>query len=107
MSTGKKYDSGKPQWSLLPYDALEDAVRAFEEGLEKYERDSWKYVEDAETRYSDALMRHFTAYRNGEVEDEKSGLHPLAHLIASALIVLWHSKNNDSDKKTLKILGQN
>ena len=56
-----KNDKGKLQWSLMPFEQLEDTVRVLMKGAEKYSRDNWKKCDDV-NRYKDALMRHVTAY---------------------------------------------
>ncbi len=51
---GQKYDTGKPDYSLLPFEALEQVVRVLDFGAAKYGRDNWKRVENARNRYSAA-----------------------------------------------------
>ena len=51
MEDGVKYDQDKLQWSLMPWDALEETVRVLMYGAKKYpEPDNWKRVPDAEKR---------------------------------------------------------
>jgi len=42
---GVKYDSGKPDYTLLPLDALEQVVEVLTFGAAKYDRDNWKKVD--------------------------------------------------------------
>lgn len=87
--TGAKYDSGKPQLSLLPWDALEAVARVLEYGIRKYGvRDSWRTVPDGHRRYVDAALRHLAAVAQGEDTDSESGLPHLAHAACSALFAL-------------------
>ncbi len=51
---GRKHDAGKADYSLLPFEALEQVVRVLDFGANKYGRDNWKRVENAEHRYSAA-----------------------------------------------------
>lgn len=76
---GRKFDSGKPEYGLLPPIILEEIVKVMTFGAQKYARDNWKYVEDGERRYFDALQRHVWAWKRGETYDPESGLHHLAH----------------------------
>ena len=71
---GRKDDQGKRQWHLLPWRAVQrvlDVVtwgakkRAVEKvvdvlgyGAIKYSPDNWRRVEDPQTRYFNAAMRH-------------------------------------------------
>ena len=85
---GIKHDEKKPQWSLLPWETLEEVVQVMQYGALKYGIDNWKHV-DPPMRYWDAAMRHMIAFKEGEKLDE-STLHHLAHAITSLLFLLWH-----------------
>lgn len=86
---GSKFDQGKPRWGLLPWAELETVVEVLTKGAEKYSDDNWKQVEHFESRYRDALMRHFSAYCKGETEDPESGKSHLAHVVCCALFLMW------------------
>jgi len=88
---GRKYDSEKLRWYLLPWDALEEVVRVLTYGAQKYAPNNWKKVEPFYDRYSAALMRHFKADQVGEICDEESGLHHMAQVACNALFLLWFS----------------
>ncbi len=51
--------------------------------------DSWKYVPEAERRYTAALMRHFEAYRAGQYIDEESGMPHIAHVACNAMFLSY------------------
>lgn len=85
---GKKYDSGKPEISLLPPWALEEVAKVLTVGAKKYAPDNWKRVPDGEYRYKNALGRHFIEFLKGNELDEETGLHHLAHLICCAMFIL-------------------
>ena len=59
-SKGRKFDTGKLEYGLLPPLALEETVRVLTFGAQKYERDNWKRVPDSKRRYFDALQRHLS-----------------------------------------------
>jgi len=80
----------KRAWHLLPLSMVEEVVDVFQAGAVKHSPFGWQTVPDAKTQYHDALMRHLADYERGEVSDLDDGRHPLAHLIADALILLWH-----------------
>lgn len=87
-----KSDGGKLEWTLLPYQQLEDVVKVLMKGAEKYSRDNWKKCDDTK-RYEDALMRHVVSYINGEKTDDVAkggdGLSHLAHAICNCLFLMY------------------
>ena len=90
---GRKYDTGKLDWTLLPWDALEPVVRVLAYGAQKYgERDNWRKVDGAYARYRAAAMRHLVADMNGEERDPETGEDPLAHAVCSLLFAIAHGR---------------
>ena len=85
---GRKFDSGKPQYGLLPPNALKAIVEILTFGAEKYEPNNWKRVPDAQRRYFDAAMRHLWAWKDGEQNDPESGKNHLAHAGACIFFML-------------------
>lgn len=80
---------GKPRWELIPLDAVEEIVKVYTMGAEKYAPNAWKDIPDAYDRYKAALLRHITAYDKGERFDKESGLSHLAHAAWNAIAILW------------------
>ena len=89
-----KADSGKLQWSLLPFAELKDVVQVLMLGAKKYSPDNWKKCDDV-TRYKDALMRHVISYISGDKRDEESGLSHLAHAICNCLFLMWFDNQKE------------
>ena len=87
MSEGKKFDGGKPQWHLLPFESLEGAVKVMEFGSVKYGKFNWMNVENGEVRYFDALIRHIVALRSGEELDAESGLPHIDHALCNLIFL--------------------
>lgn len=85
---GRKFDGGKLDWTLMPFDALEPVVRVLELGAKKYARDNWLHVENSTHRYTKALMRHVVAYVMGEENDPETGEPHLAHAGCCLLFLL-------------------
>ena len=81
METGIKHDLGKPAFNLIPPRAELAMASVLTFGAAKYAPDNWKLVDNAETRYIAAAMRHINAYRAGEIWDRESGLQHLAHAL--------------------------
>lgn len=97
---GRKYDTGKPDWALVPGKELEDVVKVFTMGAEKYGRENWKSVEDGMFRYFSAMMRHINSYKKyletgdeADLYDAESGLHHLSHAMTNALFLMWLDNN--------------
>lgn len=84
--------------SLLPKGAVNAVVRVLEFGAKKYAPDNWKYVPEAKTRYYDAMQRHIDAWWNGEIKDQETGEHHLAHAVCCAMFLWWF---DDMDSQVL------
>ncbi len=85
---GKKFDNGKPEFSLLPPWALESVAKVLTFGAQKYDVDNWKYVENGAQRYKNAAMRHLNDYMKGEKFDQETGLNHLAHAVCCLMFML-------------------
>lgn len=94
-SPGAKADSGKNRLGLV-LGQFSRSLQAVGEvgtyGANKYTDNGWVEVPNAESRYRDALLRHYFADAAGEVvdkvEDGGSGLEHLAHVAWNALAIL-------------------
>ena len=98
MSEGRKDDTGKARWDLLPLKATREIVDVLTFGAAKYGANNWQLVEDHEARYVAALQRHLTAWRLGETCDPESGLHHLAHAGCCLLFLLSEELGHDGDR---------
>lgn len=95
---GKKYDSGKLRWDLLPYEEVEEVVAVLTTGAIKYGDENWKYVENAKERYFAACMRHIVRWKEGEKIDKETAHSHLAHAICNLLFLMYFDKEkNKSD----------
>lgn len=77
-SEGRKDDGGKDPWDLLPWDAVRCIVRVFDFGARKYAPRNWEKGMAWSRCYS-ALMRHMTAWWEGERQDPETGMSHLWH----------------------------
>jgi hypothetical protein len=94
IKEGMKFDADKPDYTLVPWDGLEEIVKVLEFGARKYARDNWKHVLGADTRYQAAAFRHLIAYNTGEKVDQETGLSHLAHAGCCLLFLLSLEKQN-------------
>jgi hypothetical protein len=91
MNVFYKNDAGKPDLTLIPYNALSQAALVAMFGVGKYGRDNWKRQNnDSDTvqRFIAAALRHLFQRSAGEQHDAETGLDHLAHAAISCLFAL-------------------
>lgn len=86
-----RYNSGKLQWSLVDFDALEDMVKVLEFGAKKYAADNWKKGLKT-NEIAESMMRHLFAYLRGEDIDPESGLPHTGHIMCNAMFLSYMQK---------------
>lgn len=94
-NVGRKYDSDKPQYRLIPPYALEEVAKNLTYGSKKYDPFNWKKVPNARDRYLDACFRHVEAYRKGEQTDPENGYSHLAAAVVNLMFMLEFDLNPD------------
>ena len=90
---GRKDDTGKLPWHLLPGDALEEIVKVLQFGANKYAERNWEAGMKWSRPFA-ALMRHSWAWWRGEQLDKETGLSHLAHAGCCLLFLLAYSVRN-------------
>lgn len=71
---------------LIPmYQAVSEVIRVRHDGMKKH-GETWRQVPFKE--HLDHVMEHLQKYFDGEMIEEESGLHHLAHIICRLLFVL-------------------
>lgn len=113
---GRKYDSDKPMYALLPVDALEEVTQVLTAGAKKYNEplseENWRKVDNPYFRYFSAAQRHMAADRKGELLDidkvNKDGsiskgtdCYHLACAIASLMFMLQLRMEENNQKGNL------
>jgi hypothetical protein len=99
MNKGIKYDNYKPDYSLIPPNALDDVARVLTYGATKYDRDNWKELENLDDRYFAAAQRHLWALRKGETHDDETGVHHGAHAICCMMFLIEFSYVQNNKNK--------
>lgn len=94
---GRKDDSAKRRYSLLPKGTVNSVVDVLEFGSKKYADNNWQKVPDAKARYYDAAMRHLDAWFGGELKDSETGLPHLAHAICCLMFLMWFDSEANDD----------
>lgn len=106
LKEATKFDGGKTNWSLFPWDAAEEIIKVLEFGAGKYS--PWNWAENGGFKFSrlfNSSMRHFIAwFWRKEDNDPETGISHLAHLGCNVLFLLHYVlnkgtfKNNDDRK---------
>jgi hypothetical protein len=84
---GKKFDEGKPQLGLVTRTLIWGIGTIMTMGVSKYGRDNWRGGM-AWSRPYDALLRHLTAWWDGENKDAESGHSHLWHAAAELMFLI-------------------
>ncbi len=98
METESKKNDRKDRklmWELLPLIEMEDVVRVYTFGAEKYGPNTWKNLPEGLQRYKAALMRHLVEFEKGHVLDDESHIPHLAHVVWNAIAMLAVSKQDE------------
>lgn len=88
---GIKYDTAKPAVGEMIKDfapAIREIARVWKFGAGKYGKSNWKELEDAENRYTNAMVRHLLAEEENMFDDESHLLHA-SHVAWNAIVRLW------------------
>lgn len=91
-----KHDSGKPDYTLMPTEAMDEIAAVWTFGQRKYAAFNWangfKW-----RRPLAAALRHIYAYLRGEDKDPESGLSHLAHAICCLCMVITFEKTQTGE----------
>ena len=92
--TAIKFDANKLDWSLIPWDSVEEILKVLEFGKAKYSSWNWATGEGFKyTRVFNSLLRHLFSWIRGEDNDPESGLSHLAHAGCNVFFLLYYVKN--------------
>lgn len=96
--SGVKYDSDKPNMSLLSSIAITELTKVLDFGAKKYSSHNWRKGISS-TRLIAAALRHLFAYLGGETCDPETGLNHVAHAMCCCMflleLVVTHPKLDD------------
>lgn len=95
-ATAVKHDSGKTDWSLMPFEAVEEINKVLEFGAKKYSAHNWATGDGFRyTRVLNSLFRHLFAWSRGEDLDPESGLSHLSHAGCNILFLIYYNRYKD------------
>jgi hypothetical protein len=83
----QRFNGGKLRMDLVPVSSINALARVLTYGAEKYDADNWRRGFKYSTPYG-CLMRHLTAWQDGEDIDPESGLSHLDHAIANIAMLI-------------------
>jgi len=87
----------KTMFSLLEPDFLKEVADVLTIGCKKYGKENWKECRyEDRYLYVDALMRHIEKYRTGQMIDEETSKHELAHATCNLMFLMYMEKVNES-----------
>ena len=90
--SGARFNDGKPDWSLIPLWTVEDELRVWMYGREKYAAWNWAKGMAWSVPFA-CLMRHMAAWQSGEENDVESGLPHLAHAACNLRMLTLYARN--------------
>lgn len=93
MPTDLKQIKGKNELESIQPGFLWELGLVLSHGNAKYAKDNWKGMVEPEA-YHGAILRHLLRYMAGETLDPETGLHHLAHLAASCMMLYWVDRGN-------------
>jgi hypothetical protein len=96
---GVKYDGEKPDYSLIPPNALDDVAKVLTFGAQKYDRYNWKKLDNLDNRYFAAAQRHMWALLKDESHDPETGVHHAAHAVCCMMFLLenYYLQNRENN----------
>lgn len=89
--TGGMKGSKQENFSLLPWEQLAEVARLYEFGARKYDPHNWRRGYDWDLSFS-SLLRHATAWWEGEYDDPESGCDHMASVVFHALSLMFFRK---------------
>jgi len=91
-----RYNTGKPDYSLIPMASLAEAAKVLEYGATKYARDNWRKPTHWSVSFA-CLQRHLAAWQSGEDLDPESGRNHLGHALCNILQMLDMLENHPEE----------
>lgn len=91
-----KFDEGKVDWTLVPFEALEDMAKVLTFGAKKY--DSWNWTTGGGFKWTRVLascLRHIFAFMRGEDVDPESGISHISHAQCNLLFLAYYIRNKN------------
>jgi Domain of unknown function (DUF5664) len=99
LTEGKKFDTGKVRYELLPPELLDSTAQILTFGAAKYGDRNWEAGMNW-SRVFGALMRHMWAWWRGEGVDPESGKSHLWHAACCiAFLIAYEARQAGTDDR--------
>ncbi len=99
LEEGRKDDTGKLPYHLLPPELLEAVSSVLDFGQRKYSARNWEAGMDW-SRVFAALQRHMWAWWGGEDKDPETGMSHLHHAATNlAFLIAYHKRSVGNDDR--------
>ena len=92
-----KHDDNKPEYHLIPEEALTAVGAVLRHGAGKYGAHNWRRGMNW-SRLFNATLRHLWAWWGGEDLDPETGLPHLAHALCSVMFLLAYQRAGETIK---------
>ena len=89
IGDGKRYNEGKLRMDLVPTSSIRSLARVLTYGAGKYAERNWESGMNFSIPYA-CLLRHLTAWYDGEDLDKESGLNHLDHVMANVAMLIHY-----------------
>lgn len=89
----------KPDYYLLPHDALNEVAMVLAKSKEKYPPENWRDIPNWRHEFYSAAMRHMQNWRVGKTKDDGEGglgTHHLANAICNLMFILDKELKGDN-----------
>ena len=88
-----RFSEGKTRHDLVAPWALEQIARVYTYGTQKYDDDNWWKGLRWKKDVFGCIFRHVWKWFRGEVNDDESGLHHLAHAAWNCMALMEYERN--------------
>jgi len=92
-----RFNTGKPQWSLVHFKSLEPMIRVLEFGALKYAPKNWQKPMPLD-QILESMQRHLASIFDGEEVDSESGISHMGHIMCNAMFYIYHKNKQDDTK---------
>ena len=95
----KRFNTGKVDLTLIPWDAEIQEALVWMMGEEKYGRNNWEKLwgDDTMDVCLASAMRHINYMKQGEMIDQESGLPHAAHVRCNMAMIIRYLGEQDDD----------
>jgi hypothetical protein len=93
QETAGRFSEGKTRHDLVAPWALNEIARVYTYGTIKYDDDNWWKGLRWKKDVFGCILRHIWAWFRGEINDDESGLHHLAHAAWNCMALIEYERN--------------